>query len=125
MTKIFKCVVCALLGIIIGITATFGAMTAAVYYAYGNVTVGGMTGDKYKDELGDLNKFSVEDLLGLIQKGKNNPSNYTFRDLEERYGFDLVGFKTNSAAATNPLFRPTAATRNTSRNSKTYPSSLF
>ena len=30
MTKIFKCVVCALLGIIIGITATFGAMTAGL-----------------------------------------------------------------------------------------------
>lgn len=103
MTKIFKCVVCALLGIIIGITATFGAMTAAVYYAYGNVTVGGMTGDKYKDELGDLNKFSVEDLLGLIQKGKNNPSNYTFRDLEERYGFDLVGFINKLGGGNEPV----------------------
>lgn len=103
MSKIFKCIVCGLMGIVVGISATFGAMTVATYYAYGNVTVGGVTGDKYKAELGDLNSFSIEDFLGLAQKGKANPSNYTFRDLEKRYGFDLVGFINKLGGGKEPV----------------------
>ena len=44
MSKIFKCFVCGLLGIVIGAGATFGAMAAAVYYSYGNVTVSSVIG---------------------------------------------------------------------------------
>ena len=50
MSKIFKCFVCGLLGIVIGAGATFGAMAAAVYYSYGNVTVSSVIGDSvYND----------------------------------------------------------------------------
>lgn len=91
MSKIFKCFVCGLLGIVIGAGATFGAMAAAVYYSYGNVTVSSVIGDSgYNDVLGDLKDFSVDEILGLIQKGQANPENYTFRDLELKYGFDMV-----------------------------------
>lgn len=91
MSKIFKCFVCGLLGIVIGAGATFGAMTAAVYYSYGNVTVSSVIGDSgYNDVLGDLKDFSVDEILGLIKKGQTNPENYTFRDLELKYGFDTV-----------------------------------
>lgn len=91
MSKIFKCFVCGLLGIVIGAGATFGAMAAAVYYSYGNVTVSSVIGNnEYNDVLGDLKDFSVDEILGLIQKGQANPENYTFRDLELKYGFDMV-----------------------------------
>lgn len=91
MSKIFKCFVCGLLGIVIGAGATFGAMAAAVYYSYGNVTVSSVIGDNgYNDVLGDLKDFSIDEILGLIQKGQANPENYTFRDLELKYGFDMV-----------------------------------
>ena len=91
MSKIFKCFVCGLLGIVIGAGATFGAMAAAVYYSYGNVTVSSVIGNnEYNDVLGDLKDFSVDEILGFIQKGQANPENYTFRDLELKYGFDMV-----------------------------------
>lgn len=92
MSKIFKRLLCALLGMIIGMVSTLGAVAATVYYTYGNLTVGDVIGNKYKDALGDLNSFSVEDIIGLAIKGGKAPENYTFADLEKDYGFDLVAF---------------------------------
>ena len=92
MSKIFKRLLCALLGMIIGMVSTLGAVAATVYYTYGNLTVGDVSGNKYKDALGDLNSFSVEDIIGLAIKGGKAPENYTFADLEKDYGFDLVAF---------------------------------
>lgn len=92
MSKIFKRLLCALLGMIIGMVSTLGAVAATVYYTYGNLTVGEVSGNKYKDALGDLNSFSVEDIIGLAIKGGKAPENYTFADLEKDYGFDLVAF---------------------------------
>ena len=87
MSKIFKRLLCALLGMIIGMVSTLGAVAATVYYTYGNLTVGDVSGNKYKDALGDLNSFSVEDIIGLAIKGGKAPENYTFADLEKDYGF--------------------------------------
>lgn len=92
MSKIFKRLLCALLGMIIGMVSTLGAVAATVYYTYGNLTVGDVSGNKYKDALGDLNSFSVEEIIGLAIKGGKAPENYTFADLEKDYGFDLVAF---------------------------------
>lgn len=92
MSKIFKRLLCALLGMIIGMVSTLGAVAATVYYTYGNLTVGDVSGNKYKNALGDLNSFSVEDIIGLAIKGGKAPENYTFADLEKDYGFDLVAF---------------------------------
>lgn len=92
MSKIFKRLLCALLGLIVGTVSTLGAVAATVYYTYGNLTVGDVSGNKYKDALGDLNSFSIEDIIGLGILGGKSPENYTFADLEKDYGFDLVAF---------------------------------
>ena len=45
MSKIFKRLLCALLGMIIGMVSTLGAVAATVYYTYGKLTVGDISGN--------------------------------------------------------------------------------
>lgn len=103
MSKIFRRIMCMLLGIILGLVTTLSAVAATVYYTYGNLTLGNMTNNKFVGSLGQLNGFSIEDLIGLMQKGGSSPENYTFADLEADYGFDIVAFINQLSGSGEPV----------------------
>lgn len=103
MSKIFRRIMCMLLGIILGLVTTLSAVAATVYYTYGNLTLGNMTNNKFVGSLGQLNGFSIEDLIGLVQKGGSSPENYTFADLEADYGFDIVAFINQLSGSGDPV----------------------
>ena len=93
MSKLFKRLMCLLLGIVIGISATVGSIATSVYYLYGNVTVTDILPDdkdRLKDMLGDLGNYSAEDIVALFSKAIKAPENYTIADLERDYGLNLV-----------------------------------
>ena len=57
MSKLFKRLLCLLLGIVMGISATVGSIATSVYYLYGNLTIADVLPDdkdRLKDALGDL-----------------------------------------------------------------------
>ena len=93
MSKLFKRLMCLLLGIVIGISATVGSIATSVYYLYGNVTVTDILPDdkdRLKDMLGDIGNYSAEDIVALFSKAIKAPENYTIADLERDYGLNLV-----------------------------------
>ncbi|MBQ7642856.1 MAG: hypothetical protein IJS67_03035, partial [Clostridia bacterium] len=89
MGKVFRRLICFFLGVVIGAVATIGGVATSMYYMYGNVTVGSITDDTVP-EFGDVNDYSVEDLVALVNRAMNSPDDYTFRDLEEKYGIDFT-----------------------------------
>ena len=95
MGKIFRRIVCFLLGMIFGITASTASIAGTVYYLYGNVTVEDVADNV--DGLGDLNKYSAEDIVGFLQKAMESPENYTLKDLEDKMGVDVVKLVNNIA----------------------------
>ena len=71
MGKIFKKVVCLLLGAILGISAILATVVTAGYYMYSEVPVANIVMDvtgntDAKEDLGQLGDFSVEDILDLL-----------------------------------------------------------
>ncbi|MDD7165871.1 MAG: hypothetical protein PUI31_04275, partial [Clostridia bacterium] len=103
MSKLFKRLLCLLLGIVMGISATVGSIATSVYYLYGNLTIADVLPDdkdRLKDALGDLGDYSAEDVIALFSKALKAPQNYTIEDLEREYGFDLVDL-INQAAGSN------------------------
>ncbi|HBF86686.1 MAG TPA: hypothetical protein DDW54_03295, partial [Clostridiales bacterium] len=90
MTKLFKKIVSLILGVIIGIVAVSGALVASAYYLYTRVTVGDMTENRYKDSLGDVNEFSIADLVNYTLAARLSPENYTFKDMRDSLRFDIV-----------------------------------
>ena len=95
MGKIFRRIICFLLGMIFGITASTASIAGTVYYLYGNVTVEDVANNV--DGLGDLNKYSAEDIVGFLQKAMESPENYTLKDLEDKMGVDIVKLVNNIA----------------------------
>ena len=91
MGRIFRRLVCLLLGAILGITSIIATAVTSVYYMYGELPVGGIVAPGKEEELGDLNDYSLEDILALLNKGTVSPENSTIADLEEKYGFELIG----------------------------------
>ena len=108
MGKIFKKVVCLLLGAILGISAILATVVTAGYYMYSEVPVANIVMDvtgntDAKEDLGQLGDFSVEDILDLLEQGKIAPENYTIADLKEKYGFDLIGLLNSLSKGDKPL----------------------
>ena len=102
MSKLFKRLLCLLLGIIIGVSATVGSIATSVFYLYGNLTVSDVLPedkDRLKDALGDLGNYSADDLAALITKALKAPQNYTIEDLERDYGFNLVDLINQAAGS--------------------------
>ena len=90
MTKLFKRIVSLILGVIIGIVSVSGALVAAAYYLYTRITVGDMTENRYKESLGDVNEFSISDLVNYVLAARLSPESYTFRDMQDSLNFDVV-----------------------------------
>ncbi|MBO4323509.1 MAG: hypothetical protein J5836_02490, partial [Clostridia bacterium] len=88
MGKVFRRLICFFLGAVIGVVTTFGGVATAVYYMYGNITVEDLSNGKTQ-ELGDLNDYSLEDIVGFIMAASKSPEDYTLRDLEEKYGVNV------------------------------------
>ena len=83
MGKIFKKVVCLLLGAILGVTSILATVVTAGYYMYSELPVGNIVAPGKEEQLGDVGDFSVEDLLDLLQQGSTAPENYTIADLRK------------------------------------------
>ena len=102
MSKLFKRLLCLLLGIVMGISATVGSIATSVYYLYGNLTIADVLPDdkdRLKDALGDLGDYSAEDVIALFSKALKAPQNYTIADLEREYGFNLVDLINQAAGS--------------------------
>ena len=102
MSKLFKRLLCLLLGIVMGISATVGSIATSVYYLYGNLTIADVLPDdkdRLKDALGDLGDYSAEDVIALFSKALKAPQNYTIEDLEREYGFNLVDLINQAAGS--------------------------
>ncbi len=102
MSKLFKRLLCLLLGIVMGISATVGSIATSVYYLYGNLTIADVLPDdkdRLKDALGDLGDYSTEDVIALFSKALKAPQNYTIADLEREYGFNLVDLINQAAGS--------------------------
>ena len=92
MSKLFKRLLCLLLGFIMGISATVGGLATSVYYLYGNMTVADvLPEDKdLQDALGDMKDMSAEDFVGLMRRWLDAPDSFDISDLESKYGFSTV-----------------------------------
>ena len=92
MSKLFKRLLCLLLGLIMGISATVGGLATSVYYLYGNMTVADvLPEDKdLQDALGDMKDMSAEDFVGLMRRWLDAPDSFDISDLEAKYGFSTV-----------------------------------
>ena len=92
MSKLFKRLLCLLLGFIMGISATVGGLATSVYYLYGNMTVADvLPEDKdLQDALGDMKDMSAEDFVGLMRRWLDAPDSFDISDLESKYGFSSV-----------------------------------
>lgn len=88
--KFFKGFLLVFLGFVIGLLSVAGAVVGGLWYAYTKVTVGTVTGNQYKEEIGDVNEFTLSDMVNLARSASAAPDNYTFRKLDEKYRFDLV-----------------------------------
>ncbi|MBR2337797.1 MAG: hypothetical protein IKA61_07650, partial [Clostridia bacterium] len=102
MGKIFKKVVCLLLGAILGISSILATVVTAGYYMYSELPVGNIVAPGKEEDLGEIGDFSVEDILDLLQQGSTAPENYTIADLKEKYGLDVIGL-INSLGGDKPL----------------------
>ncbi|MBE5742916.1 MAG: hypothetical protein E7360_06360, partial [Clostridiales bacterium] len=110
MGKIFKKLIALLLGAVMGITSIVATAVTSVYYLYGEFPIvsvlvpddGDATTDK-KDALGDLNDYSLEDVLALFNKGIAAPENFTIADLEEKYGLNIVELLNSLGSKDKPL----------------------
>ena len=92
MSKLFKRLLCLLLGFMMGISATVGGLATSVYYLYGNMTVADvLPEDKdLQDALGDMKDMSAEDFVGLMRRWLDAPDSFDISDLESKYGFSTV-----------------------------------
>ena len=90
MGKVFRRLICFFLGLVTGAVTTVGGVATSVYYMYSNVTVQDVVNTR-TEEIGDLNDYSIEDIVGLIKRAVDAPDDYTFRDFEEKYGVDFSG----------------------------------
>ena len=91
MGKIFKKVVCLLLGAILGLTSILATVVTAGYYMYSELPVGNIVAPGKAEDLGEVGEFSLEDLIDLLQQGSTAPESYTIADLKEKYGLDVIG----------------------------------
>ena len=94
MGKVFRRLICFFLGAIMGVVTTFGGVATAVYYMYGNVTVQDLSNGT-TEELGDLNQYSIEEVVGFLLDASKSPENYSLKDLEEKYGVDIEAILKN------------------------------
>ena len=88
MGKVFRRLVCFFLGLVIGAVATVGGVATSIYYMYGNITVQDLTNGN-TENLGDINDYSIEDIIALLLDATKSPDDYTLRDLENKYGMDI------------------------------------
>ncbi len=87
MSRIFRRIVSFLLGFVMGISAVAGALVGGAYWAYKNISLKKVGLEQ--DGFGDVNEITVEEALDLFMKMSENPQNYSIKDFEEKYNFDL------------------------------------
>ena len=87
MSRVFRRIVSFLLGFVMGISAVAGALVGGAYWAYKNVSLKKVGLEQ--DGLGDVNEITIEEALDLFMNMSENPQNYSIKDFEEKYGFDL------------------------------------
>ncbi len=90
MGRVFRRVLSFLLGFIVGISAVAGTLVGAAYWAYKKISL-----EKVGVEiegLGDFNSMTIEESVDTILDLFENPQNYSIKDLEENYNFNLEEF---------------------------------
>jgi|GEM_PF-5130206 len=87
MSRVFRRIVSFLLGFVMGISAVAGALVGGAYWAYKNISLKKVGLEQ--DGFGDVNEITVEEALDLFTKMSENPQNYSIKDFEEKYNFDL------------------------------------
>ncbi len=90
MGRVFRRVLSFLLGFIVGIGSVAGTLVGAAYWAYKKVSLEKIGAEM--DGLGDFNSMTIEQTVDTALDLFKNPQNYSIKDLEQEYNFDLKEF---------------------------------